>query len=331
MRLTSREKQIIEILKKEPLISQEEMARRLGIARSSAAVHISNLIKKGVILGRGYVFNERVSGVVLGRSGIEIDVAIRSHKGREADAKIETRYSGSAFKAATCLARFGMDVKLLTVVGTDEEGDRLVELLKKQRVDITNIYRHPQGRTMKMVRLFNGPEVVEYRDDVGASFFQQLLEAWEWLLLNCEWLVVEPDYHEIVLKRLSSREQEKRPLLSTFYRARDGLPEYLREFYLVVLGVPGENDIETWAREGLVLVENGLENLVVTDGVTRVHMVTSDGMVEIPLPPNQGFDVSEGLEAFLAGMVYGLSQGYQFRQAVRIGSGTASLAGVSSA
>lgn len=334
MRLTVREKEIVDLLKKEPLISQEELARRLGIARSSIAVHVSNLMRKGVILGRGYVFNERVSGIVLGQAGIETRVVVKSQPVDGRQAEIETRCSGFAFSVGGCLARFGMDVKVLTVLGTDEEGDRLIELLKEQKVDTANIYRPSRGRTTKMVRLFDGGEVVEYRDNFEIGLFQQLMETWEYLVLNCEWLVVEPDLQEVVVKRLLDRGQDKRPALCTLYQAENinhRLPECLAGFYLVVLGVRQENEMEDWLRKGIQLLGEGLENLVVTDGVSRVWVATRQASTEIPLPPNQGFNVDEGLEPFLAGMVYGLSQGYQVRQAVRIGSGVASFTGVNSA
>ena len=45
--MTQRERQILELIAHNPMISQAELADTLGIARSSAAVHISNLIKKG--------------------------------------------------------------------------------------------------------------------------------------------------------------------------------------------------------------------------------------------------------------------------------------------
>lgn len=156
MRLTLREKEIVEILKKEPLIAQEELAQRLGIARSSLAVHISNLMKKGVILGRGYVFNERVSGVVFGRSGTEVNVKIGNEDGDGYQARIETRFSGFAYRVSSCLARFGMDVKVLTIMGVDEEGDRLMQTYKNQNVDTAHVYRLAKGRTGKMVRLSGG-------------------------------------------------------------------------------------------------------------------------------------------------------------------------------
>ena len=37
------------------MISQQELADRAGITRSSVAVHISNLMKKGCIAGKGYM------------------------------------------------------------------------------------------------------------------------------------------------------------------------------------------------------------------------------------------------------------------------------------
>ena len=56
--MTNREREVLDLIKKNPFISQDEIAKELNIARSSAAVHISNLMKKGYILGKGYIINE---------------------------------------------------------------------------------------------------------------------------------------------------------------------------------------------------------------------------------------------------------------------------------
>ena len=53
--MTQRERQILNLIEANPMISQQELADQLGIARSSVAVHISNLQKKGDIAGKGYV------------------------------------------------------------------------------------------------------------------------------------------------------------------------------------------------------------------------------------------------------------------------------------
>ena len=53
--MTQREAQILQWIQENPLISQQELADRAGITRSSVAVHISNLMKKGYIDGKGYI------------------------------------------------------------------------------------------------------------------------------------------------------------------------------------------------------------------------------------------------------------------------------------
>jgi len=56
--MTNREKQILELLKTNALIQQQEVAETLGISRSAVAGHIMNLINKGYIKGRGYILAE---------------------------------------------------------------------------------------------------------------------------------------------------------------------------------------------------------------------------------------------------------------------------------
>ena len=56
--MTLREKEILQILKNNPMISQQEIADMLDISRASVAVHITNLMKKGQILGKGYILRK---------------------------------------------------------------------------------------------------------------------------------------------------------------------------------------------------------------------------------------------------------------------------------
>ncbi len=56
--ITARERELLEWIEQDPLISQQELAARVNITRSSVAVHISNLTKKGFIKGRGYILGD---------------------------------------------------------------------------------------------------------------------------------------------------------------------------------------------------------------------------------------------------------------------------------
>ena len=70
--MTQRERQILRLIEADPMISQQQIADELGITRSSAAVHISNLIKKGHIAGKGYVLRTGSYAVVVG--GVNVDI-----------------------------------------------------------------------------------------------------------------------------------------------------------------------------------------------------------------------------------------------------------------
>ena len=64
--MTQRERQILKWIEENPLISQQELADKAGITRSSVAVHISNLMKQGHIAGKGYIVRTSPYAVVVG-------------------------------------------------------------------------------------------------------------------------------------------------------------------------------------------------------------------------------------------------------------------------
>ena len=53
--MTKRERQIYELIKSKPSITQNQIAKELKISRASVAVHITHIIQKGFILGRQYL------------------------------------------------------------------------------------------------------------------------------------------------------------------------------------------------------------------------------------------------------------------------------------
>lgn len=47
---TEREQQILDLIRQNPMITQKELAHRLGITRPGVASHISRLIKEGLVV-----------------------------------------------------------------------------------------------------------------------------------------------------------------------------------------------------------------------------------------------------------------------------------------
>ncbi|HCF49222.1 MAG TPA: hypothetical protein DER60_03000 [Syntrophomonas sp.] len=319
MRLTFREKEILDLLKKEPLISQEEIARRFGITRSSVAVHISNLMKKGVILGKGYVLNEVVSVVVLGNCLLVVDV-----EDEGGVPSIDISWGGFAFKASQSLADFGSNVKIVSVIGNDEQGELILSQLARKKVDISNIYRHNNKRTTRQVRC-NGE--ILFKEGFFPDDYEKALNLREWVIFNCEWLVVEPVWQEYVYRKAIHKDGEKLPCLCTCLslEADQLIPRYLEGYHLLVLGLADIVQFDFHRSRIQELIEAGMDHCIITDGHSAVMHMNHRGIQEYPLLPNQSFHHARQLLYLLCGLVYGLSNNYPLRQAIRMGVGTASV------
>jgi len=318
MRMTAREKEIFEVLKKEPLISQDELAQRFGITRSSAAVHISNLMKKGVILGKGYVINEQVSVVVVGESYMGIEVGIEENQ-----TSIDVIFGGFGVELSRALANFGLNVKVITVLGNDDVGNTILGRYQEKGIDTSTVFRHAEQRSARKV-MVNGE--ARFQEAFKREDYYQAINQREWVALNCEWLVVQPELQEEIINLTAGRDEERHPHCCTLkfmeYPAR--IPAHIGQYALAVLGVNGSSEIDYYAEQAAGMIKNSNQNLVFTDGSSRVFCLNEAGAHDFPLMPNQSFRVKERLPYLLAGVLYGLSCSYPLRQAVRIGIGAAS-------
>jgi len=314
MRLTTREKEIVEALQKEPLISQEELALQFGISRSSVAVHISNLMKKGIILGKGYVFSHKSSVVVVGQVGLEIRL-----QGIPEATAIDLQHSGFGLDTCQDLFRFGVSPKLVTIVGNDELGHDLLEELLRLEVDINNIYRHPNKRTSKWVRSADGFTASE---KFTAEEYQKVIAAREWVVGNCDYLLVEPELREIVAAQITHRQGQK-PALCGHWFFPQKMPHGFKYCDLAVIGVEDFQDSDLYVSKAMEMIADGTTNCIITDGLSHMVAVTSGGASDYPLLPSQVFDSQAQLGTFMAGLVYGLSAHYPLRQAMRIAAGAA--------
>ena len=137
--MTQRERQILELIAHNPMISQAELADTLGIARSSAAVHISNLIKKGHIVGKGYVLRSGSYAVVVG--GANVDIGGRSRgalvAGDSNPGKVGLSIGGVGRNIAHNLSLLGADVRMLTAYGDDLYGQGLVDACTAAGIDMS--------------------------------------------------------------------------------------------------------------------------------------------------------------------------------------------------
>jgi pseudouridine kinase len=141
--MTQREQEILHLIEADPMIAQQEIADKLGIARSSVAVHISHLIKKGYIAGKGYVLRSGSYAVVVG--GVNVDIGGRSlNKLVAADSnpgKVSISLGGVGRNIAHNMTLMGVDVKMLTAMGEDVYGNRIAASCTELGIDASRALR----------------------------------------------------------------------------------------------------------------------------------------------------------------------------------------------
>lgn len=127
--MTNREEEILELIKKNPMISQNELGEVLGITRSSAAVHITNLVKKGKILGKGYIVNDEPYVTVIGGVNMDIHGFPKDQliPGDSNIGSVKMSLGGVGRNIGENLVRLGIETKLISVLGDDIYGLKILE------------------------------------------------------------------------------------------------------------------------------------------------------------------------------------------------------------
>ncbi len=137
--MTQREQQLLRWIEENPMISQQELAERAGITRSSVAVHISNLMKKGYISGKGYIVKNTPYAVVIGGANVDIGgvsdgplVSADSNPGR-----VHITLGGVGRNIAHNMALLGVDTRLLTAFGDDIHARRIAASCGELGIDVS--------------------------------------------------------------------------------------------------------------------------------------------------------------------------------------------------
>jgi len=170
MEMTNREKQILQWIQENPLISQQELADRAGITRSSVGVHIANLMKKGLIRGRGYLLGEESYIAVVGAVNVDIsgtpDTAFLP--GDSNPGHVCVTLGGVGRNIAENLCRLGHKVTMITALGDDANAEQVRHGCREAGIDLSHSLTVPQGRTSTYLCLNDeAGEIVGAVSDMG--------------------------------------------------------------------------------------------------------------------------------------------------------------------
>src|SRR5699024_11138687 len=179
----SKEEQIIDILSLNPFISQKELAQQVGLSRPAVANYIARLTKQGIIKGRAYIL-QRDFVLCVGAANIDQEArtleSLQYHTSNPVE--IAESYGGVARNFASSLKEMGMDTSLLTAIGDDASGERLLQHSKGEGIDINHVWTFPSARTGTYTAVVdkNGENVLSIAD-------MNLYEAITKDMINEQW------------------------------------------------------------------------------------------------------------------------------------------------
>ena len=337
--MTQRERQLLRWIEENPMISQQELAEKAGITRSSVAVHISNLMKKGCIAGKGYIVRSSPYVVVIG--GASVDISGHSYaplrENESNPGQIRLNLGGTGRNIAHNLSLLGIDTHLICALGDDPQANRILTSCSELGIDTSHALRLPGASTP--TRLFitapDGQQMLAVSDmDIYKMITPSLLAAHLPLLNNARLLIIDTNLPEdtitwvvencrvpIFADPVSAAKADRLlPVLSRLHTIKPNRAEAES-----ISGIPltSRNNID---RAADVLLARGLKRLFITLGAEGVF--AADHRERCFLPRMQGKNVNPiGCgDAFTAAIVWAHLNGTNLENTARAGLAAASIA-----
>ena len=337
--MTQRERQILQLIESNSLISQQEIAEKMGITRSSVAVHISNLTKKGCIAGRGYVLRSGSYAVVVG--GVNVDIGGRSFAPLVAQdsnpGTVRLSLGGVGRNIAHNLALLGTDVHLLTAYGDDLYGERVAASCSELGIDLSHALRIAGGATSTYLYLTDhrGEMALAVSDmEICKKITPSYLSSQLPLLQNAQVVVADANLSAESLEFLAencaaplfvdpvstAKAQKLRPILGKIHTLK---PNRLEAELLSGVPIRSEQDLE---RATDVLTEMGLHRLFISLGSQGVYAAMGSERLRLPNLPGQMVNTTGCGDAFMAALVWAYLEGMDLKSTALAGLAAGAIA-----
>jgi len=337
--MTQREREILNWIAENPMISQQELADKAGIARSSVAVHISNLTKKGYLAGKGYVLRNPSYTVVVG--GVNMDIG-----GRSAEAlipsdsnpgRVRMSLGGVGRNIAHNLALLDCDVRLLTAFGDDLYAQRIAASCAELGIDISQALQVPGGHTSTYLFIAgpDGDMALAVNDmEICDRITPAYLQAHRAMLDNAQVVVLDTNIPAesvrwicenikapIFADPVSTVKAAKlKPVLGRIHTLK---PNRLEAELLSGVAIHDDASLEAAAR---ALLDTGLRRVFISLGGDGVLAADHSQVLRQPCLPAAMRNATGAGDAFMAALVWAYLEGSDLARTASLAQGAAAIA-----
>ena len=336
--MTQRERQILNLIAANPMISQQELADSLDITRSSVAVHISNLLKKGYIAGKGYVLRTGNYAVVVG--GVNVDIGGRSHaKLVEADSnpgKVSITLGGVGRNIAHNMSLLGVDVKMLTAIGEDVYGNRIAESCRTLGIDASRALRVSDCATSTYLYIADeaGEMAMALSDmEICDRITPSYLSANQQVLQNAQVVVADTNVPTETLVYLAEncsapifcdpvstiKAEQLRPVLNKIHTLK---PNRLEAELLSGVEIHSKADAEAAAK---VLLDKGVQRVFLSMGTEGMYAATAETQIWMENIPGDMVNTTGCGDSVMAALVWAWINDLDLEETLKAGLAAGSI------
>ncbi len=336
--MTQRERQILQLIESNPMISQQELAEELGITRSSVAVHISNLMAKGHIAGRGYVLRSGSYAVVVG--GVNVDIGGKSFAPLVAEdsnpGMVKTSLGGVGRNIAHNLSLMGIDVRLLTAFGDDVYGQRVAASCSELGIDVSHAQKITGGTTSTYLYLTDekGEMALAVSDmEICKKITPAYLASNLSLLQNAQVVITDANIPQesliylaenctapIFCDPVSTAKAEK--LLPILGRIHTLKPNKLEAELLSGVEIQSKADVEKAAEK---LLEKGVHRLFLSLGAEGVYAAMGGERLWLENLPGERVNTTGCGDAFMGAVGWAYLEGMDLKETALAGLAAAAI------
>lgn len=337
--MTQRERELLNWIAENPLISQQELADKAGITRSSVAVHISNLMKKGYIAGKGYVLRNPSYAAVVG--GVNMDIGARSAAplvARDSNpGKVQMSLGGVGRNIAHNLALLGADVRMLTAFGDDLYAQKIAASCGELGIDISQSLQVPGATTSTYLFIAgdDGDMALAVSDmDIYEHITPTWLQSRHTLLDNAQVIVVDTNIPAESIRWLcenvkvpifadpvsTAKAEKLRPVLGQLHTLK---PNRIEAELLSGVAITDDKSLERAAK---ALLDTGLHRVFISLGGDGVYAADRNSAVRMPCFPAVMRNATGAGDSFMAALAWAYLEGNDLEHTARLAQAAAAIA-----
>lgn len=336
MSLNEKEKLILETIRENPFIAQQELADNIGLSRSATANLISGLVKKDYLLGKAYVLNEEEPIICIGGANIDRRYLVKDTmiQGTSHNVQSRTNVGGVARNVAENLGRLEEKVMLFSVAGNDAEW-KMIENHSEHFMNIKTvdtIEGCPTGMFTEVIdengEMVLGLAEVEIFDRMTPEWLSRhlsVLKRSKYIIidLNCPKETIE------FINGFAGKYDIPVALLTVSVQRLSNLPSYLEGIRVLItkhnetaayfgMTIETDEDLKIAVKKWL---DKGLENVVISKGSSKIGFGNQkNGVHIINYSSNRGERYNWGMnEAFCAGVIHSRFQNKDLIDSVIVG------------